>query len=427
VNNVKAMVIGSGGREHALLWKLAQSSRLSKLYCAPGNGGTEEFAENVPIDADRVTELADFAQAHGVDLTIVGPEAPLVEGIADEFLSRGLKVFGPSRNAAALEGSKVFAKKLMKKYGIPTGDFRVVRTMAQARPLLGIFGYPVVIKADGLAAGKGVVIAKDYLEAETAVHMMLEEKAFGEAGSQVLIEECLTGEEVSVLAFTDGKTVLPMVSAQDHKRVWDGDAGPNTGGMGAYAPAPIYSADLAARVEKEILLPTVQAMAAEGILYQGVIYAGLMITDRGPQVLEFNARFGDPETQVILPLMQSDLVDVAEAVCQGTLDEVKIDWRDEAVVCVVMASGGYPGAYEKGQVIYGLDEAARLNDVMVFHAGTVRKAEETLTAGGRVLGVTARGSAIGEAVEKAYKAVDRITFAKGHYRRDIAHRALTRK
>ncbi len=420
------MVIGSGGREHALLWKLAQSARVTKLFCAPGNGGTEEYAENVPLAVDQIDALADFAQAQQVDLTIVGPEAPLVAGIVDRFKDHGLTVFGPTRQAAALEGSKVFAKELMRKHGIPTGDFHAVATMADAKPLLGSFGYPVVIKADGLAAGKGVVIAKDYGEAEAAVKMMLEEKAFGDAGSRVLIEECLVGEEVSVLAFTDGQTVLPMVSAQDHKRAYDGDAGPNTGGMGAYGPAPIYTKELAGRVEKEILLPTIQAMAAEGISYQGVLYAGLMITAKGPQVLEFNARFGDPETQVILPLMQSDLVAVAEAVCAGNLNEVTIDWHQGAAVCVVMAAGGYPGEYVKGHVISGLAAAAKLPDVMVFHAGTVRKDDEIITAGGRILGVTASGSDIEQAVMKAYEAIEKISFTNAHYRRDIAHRALVR-
>ena len=424
---MKVLVIGSGGREHALLWKLAQSQRTTKLFCAPGNGGTAEFAENVPLGVDQIKELADFAREQAVDLTIVGPEAPLVGGIVDQFREYGLQVFGPTRQAAALEGSKVFAKELMKKHGIPTGDFHIATTMAQARPLLGDFGYPVVIKADGLAAGKGVVIADDYAAAEAAVKMMLEDKLFGDAGNQVLIEECMVGEEVSVLAFTDGKTVVPMVSAQDHKRVFDGDAGPNTGGMGAYAPAPVYTSQLASQVEKEILLPTVQAMDSEGIPYQGVLYAGLMLTDQGPKVLEFNARFGDPETQVILPLMDSDLVDAVEAVCNGTLEQVQIDWRPEAVACVVMASGGYPAKYETGMTVSGLEKAAEQNDVVIFHAGTKRNDGEILTAGGRVLGVTGRGSDIGQAVAKVYCAIELISFPAAHYRNDIAHRALKRQ
>jgi phosphoribosylamine--glycine ligase len=424
---MKVLVIGSGGREHALLWKLAQSSRVTQLYCAPGNGGTAEYAENVPLQVEDISGLVEFARKRAVDLTIVGPEAPLVAGIVDAFREQGLKVFGPSRQAAALEGSKVFAKELMKKYGIPTGDFRVVTNMAEAQPLLGQFGYPVVIKADGIAAGKGVIIAKNNTEAEAAVRMMLEDKVFGEAGSKVLIEECLVGEEVSVLAFTDGVTVLPMVSAQDHKRAYDGDTGPNTGGMGAYAPAPVYTSSLAAQVEREILLPTVQAMAAEGVLYQGVIYAGLMITPKGPQVLEFNARFGDPETQVILPLMETDLTIVAEAVCDGSLNQVQIDWRSESVVCVVMASGGYPGQYEKGKPISGLAEASAVQDVVVFHAGTSCIDGQIRTAGGRVLGVTGRGADIGKALENAYEAVAKISYEQAHYRKDIGHRALKRR
>ncbi len=423
---MRILVIGSGGREHAILWKLAQSPRAARLYCAPGNGGTAELAENIPLGIDQIQELAQWAQKEAIDLTIVGPEAPLVNGIVDVFQQRGLCVFGPSAQAAALEGSKVFAKELMKKYGIPTGRFHTAQTVDEALPWLDSFGYPVVIKADGLAAGKGVVIAKDRQEAEAAVTMMLREKAFGAAGEKILIEECLMGEEVSVLAFTDGISIVPMVSAQDHKRIYDGDQGPNTGGMGAYAPAPVYTEAMAAEVEKSILRPTVQALNQEGIQYRGVLYAGLMITAEGPKVLEYNARFGDPETQVILPMMETDLVDVAEAVCHQKLQQVPVVWNSGAAVCVVMASGGYPGHYETGKQITGLSQAANREGVTIFHAGTRVHDQSVVTAGGRVLGITATGDCVADAVSKAYIAAADIDFQGAHYRRDIAYRALQR-
>ncbi len=421
---MKVLVIGNGGREHTLIWKLNQSPKVSKLFCAPGNGGTSGLAESVHIDVDDIQQIADFAQSAGIDLTVVGPEAPLVAGIVDEFNKRGMRIFGPTKAAARLEGSKVFAKELMAKYKIPTASFEVARSPQEAKSALQRFGLPVVIKADGLAAGKGVIIAKTKQEAEGAIDLIMIEKEFGTAGDMILIEECLTGEEVSILAFTDGHTVIPMVSAQDHKRVFDGDQGPNTGGMGAYSPAPIYTESLSKQVEDQILLATIQALKNEGISYSGVLYAGLMLTESGPKVLEYNARFGDPETQVILPRLMTDLMDILLDATSGTLDRCHVTWNENPSVCVVMASGGYPGKYQIKKEIFGLENVPTMKQIMIFHAGTTAEDDRILTSGGRVLGVTAIGETLQAAIDRAYQTVRTIHFDGAHYRNDIGYKAL---
>lgn len=422
---MKVLVVGGGGREHALVWKLKQSPRVSEIYCAPGNAGIARDAECVPCSAEDIEGLLSFARSRGIDLTVVGPEAPLVAGISDRFEEAGLRLFGPPAKGALIEGSKAFAKRLMAKLGIPTAPFEVFDSPADAISYVRRRGGPCVVKADGLAAGKGVIVAKDASEAEAAVRLIGEEKAFGKAGDRIIVEERLVGEEVSVLAFTDGKSVLPMVAAQDHKRAYDGDTGPNTGGMGAYSPPPVYTPEVHERVCREILEPIVAGMAAEGIRYQGVLYAGLMLTEEGPYVLEFNCRFGDPEAQVVIPRLKTDLVDVMEAVLEGRLEEISLEWERRPAVCVVLASRGYPGSYEKGKVISGLDEVPE--DVLVFHAATALSEGRFITSGGRVLGVTAFGETIREAVERAYEGVSKISFEGMHYRRDIAHRALVRE
>lgn len=420
---MKVLVIGGGGREHALVWKIAQSPRVEKIYCAPGNAGIKALAECVEIAADDVEKLLAFAREEGINLTVVGPEAPLMAGIVDAFRAEGLRIFGPTRAAAELEGSKAMAKDLMAKYNIPTAAYRVFTEAEPAKAFIRQLGAPCVVKADGLAAGKGVIVARTLAEAEAAVDLIMGERAFGSAGDRVVVEEYLEGQEVSILAFTDGRTVIPMVSAQDHKRIFDGDQGPNTGGMGAYSPAPIYTPEVAAVVEREILLPTIQGMAADGRPYQGVLYAGLMLTKDGPKVLEYNARFGDPETQAVLPRLETDLVEIMEAVIDGRLDEIQIQWKPEAAVCVVMAAEGYPGPITKGDEIQGLAEAAATG-ALVFHAGTMAEGERILTAGGRVLGVTALGANIEEAIQKAYQGVGCIRFRGMQYRRDIGAKAL---
>jgi phosphoribosylamine--glycine ligase len=420
---MKVLVVGSGGREHALIWKLNQSRRLTKIYCAPGNGGIAADAECVPIRADDLIGLRDFALREKIDLTVVGPEAPLVNGIVDLFQEAGLRAFGPGARAALLEGSKVFAKETMASYGIPTADFRVFRELAPAVRYVRNLAGPCVVKADGLAAGKGVVVADNAAEAETALRLIMEQRAFGTAGEAVIVEERLEGEEVSVLAFADGQTVLPMVASQDHKRAGDGDTGPNTGGMGAYSPPPVYTPLLQEQVCSEVLDPLIQGLARDGIKYRGVIYAGLMITARGTYVLEFNCRFGDPEAQVVIPRLRSDLLDVLDAVVSERLSEIELEWDDRPAACVVLASGGYPGDYETGRVIAGLDQVPP--EIMVFHAGTrMSDSGSLVTAGGRVLGITALGDTIGSAVRGAYQGVDRVSFEGMHFRRDIAHRAL---
>lgn len=423
---MKVLVVGGGGREHALTWKMKQSPRVSQIFCWPGNAGIAEYATCIPGSVEDVAGIVKFAEEEQIDLTVIGPELPLMAGLTDQLTDRGFKVFGPSRRAAEIEGSKVFSKQLFQKYGIPTARFGAFDQPEEAKQYIRELNSPCVVKADGLAAGKGVIMAYNVEEALSAVDLIMEDKAFGSAGNKVVVEEMLIGEEVSLLVFTDGKTVVPMVSAQDHKRIFDGDQGPNTGGMGAYAPAPILTSQLQEQVLKEIVIPTVKAMEAEGRPYKGVLYAGLMITERGPQVLEYNARFGDPETQVILPLLESDLIEVMEAVIEGRLSEIKVDWKQGHSVCVVAAAGGYPGSYEQGKRITGLDKAAAFDNLLVFHAGTALKDGEIVTAGGRVLGITAWGESLQSAIDQAYKGIAQIEFTGIQYRRDIAHRALNR-
>jgi phosphoribosylamine--glycine ligase len=423
---MKILVIGSGGREHALVWKLAQSKRVAKLFCTPGNAGIADLAERVPIAATDIASLAAFAAGEKIDLTIVGPEAPLCAGIVDIFQTCGLRLFGPNQRAAQLEGSKVFAKNFLVKHHVPTAPAAIFNNAEAARAHLRKVGAPIVVKADGLAAGKGVIVASSVEEADRAVAEIMEQKIFGSAGAQVVIEECLRGEELSVMALVDGKSFRILASAQDHKRALDGDRGPNTGGMGAYSPTPVLDKKLDAPVV-DIFQRTLAGFQAEGIEYHGVLYAGLMITERGPQVLEFNCRFGDPETQVVLPRLESDLIDAVEATIDGSLDRLKLAWKSEAAVCVVMAAGGYPGSYRRGQPIAGLKEAAKSDNVCVFHAGTRRHEDDgVVTDGGRVLGVTGLGNTIETAARRAYEVVEQIHFDGAHFRRDIAARA-TRK
>ena len=421
---MRVLVVGGGGREHALAWKIAQSPRVDRVYVAPGNAGTALVAENVPIGAEDVEALAGFAERERIDLTVVGPEAPLVLGIVDRFRGRGLRVFGPSAAAARLEGSKAFAKAVMGRYGVPTAGYREFTDPEAARAHVRRQGAPVVVKADGLAAGKGVTVARTVEEALAAVDAIMVDRAFGEAGARVIVEECLEGEEASFLAFCDGRRVLPMASSQDHKPVFDGDEGPNTGGMGAYSPAPVVTPELFDEIMETVMRPVVEGLARDGIPYVGVLYAGLMIREGRPKVLEFNCRFGDPECQPIVVRMKGDLVPVLEACIDGELDRVGLEWDPRAAVCVVMASGGYPGSYRKGIAIRGLEEAATLEDVVVFHAGTRREGDRVVTAGGRVLGVTALGDDIPAAIRRAYEAVERISWEGAHYRRDIGRKAL---
>ncbi len=421
---MRVLVVGGGGREHALAWKIAQSPRVDRVYVAPGNAGTALVAENVPIGAEDVEALAGFAERERIDLTVVGPEAPLVLGIVDRFRERGLRVFGPSAAAARLEGSKAFAKAVMERYGVPTAGYREFTDPEAARAHVRRQGAPVVVKADGLAAGKGVTVARTVEEALAAVDAIMVDRAFGEAGARIIVEECLEGEEASFLAFCDGRRVLPMASSQDHKPVFDGDEGPNTGGMGAYSPAPVVTPELFDEIMETVMRPVVEGLARDGIPYVGVLYAGLMIREGRPKVLEFNCRFGDPECQPIVVRMKGDLVPVLEACIDGELDRVGLEWDPRAAVCVVMASGGYPGSYRKGIEIRGLEEAAALEDVVVFHAGTRREGDRVVTAGGRVLGVTALGDDIPAAIRRAYEAVERISWEGAHYRRDIGRKAL---
>ncbi|MFZ5639273.1 MAG: phosphoribosylamine--glycine ligase [Bacillota bacterium] len=419
---MKVLVVGGGGREHAMVWKLKQSPRVSRIYCAPGNAGIAQDAECVSISAEDVQGLLAFAQKEGIDLTVVGPEAPLTLGIVDAFRAAGLRIFGASKAAAAIEGSKALAKEIMFKYNIPTAKYAEFTSAGPAINYIKENGAPIVVKADGLAAGKGVIVAMDEETAIDAVNTIMEDRVFGASGDKVIIEEYLEGEEVSILAFTDGDAVIPMVSSQDHKRVFDNDGGLNTGGMGAYSPAPVYTDALHEEVVRTILIPSVKGMAAEGRIYEGVLYAGLMLTKDGPKVLEYNARFGDPETQAVLTRLETDLVDIIEAIIDKRLAGMDIRWQPEAAVCVVMASDGYPGDYQKGKVITGLAEAAK--DAVVFHAGTAAKDGQIVTAGGRVLGVTALGKTIPDAIANVYKAVEKIHFDGVHYRKDIGRKAL---
>jgi phosphoribosylamine--glycine ligase len=421
---MNVLVIGSGGREHALVWKLAQSPKVKKIYCAPGNGGTAQLAQNVPIPIHDFAALAQFVKDEGIDLTVVGPEDPLLGGIVDFFTERSLPIFGPSASAAKIEGSKSFAKHLMTRYNIPTARYESFIDYPSALAYVREQGAPIVVKADGLAAGKGVVVAETLEEAEQALFQIMQEGAFGQAGARVVIEECMRGEELSLLSFVDGETVKPMITSQDHKRVFDGDKGPNTGGMGTYAPVPQMSPALVQQIVETIVKPIAKGMAQDGIPFKGVLYTGLMITAEGPKVVEFNARFGDPETQVILPLLETDLLDIFVATVNGELADLDVKWKDESAVCVVMAAPGYPGDYPKGQPISGFD---RLDgNVVVFHAGTKQTEEGLVTSGGRVLGVTGTGKNLMEAREAAYAAVRTISFEGAHYRTDIADKALRR-
>jgi phosphoribosylamine--glycine ligase len=423
---MKVLVIGGGGREHALVWKIAQSPLVEKVYCAPGNPGTADLAENLPIAVDQLDKLLAFAYENKIDLTVVGPEQPLSLGIVDLFESHGLKVFGPSQKAAFIEGSKAFSKDLMKKYKVPTAAYGVFTDQSEAEAFIRATGAPIVVKADGLAAGKGVIIAQTCDEAVEAVRDMLSGNAFGSAGSRVVIEEFLTGEEASFLVITDGKNVIPLASAQDHKAIFDGDRGPNTGGMGAYSPAPVVTAEIHEKAMQQVIQPTVDGMAAEGRAYRGVLYAGLMVKDGQVKTLEFNARFGDPECQPLLMRMKSDIVPVLLAVANGDLGNTGIEWHDKAAVCVVMAAEGYPGDYRKGDVIKGLDKAAQIDDVYVFHAGTGQQDGACVTNGGRVLGVTALGSSVQESIATAYSAVNSISWNGVQFRTDIGKKALGR-
>ena len=419
---MKVLVVGSGGREHALCWKIAQRPD-TEVYVAPGNIGMVDVATLVNIKVDDIAGLVDFAKAEGIDLTVVGPELPLTLGIVDAFQEAGLACFGPNKAAAKLEGSKAFSKELMKKYGIPTAAFDTFTDVEKAKAFVDEIGVPCVGKADELAAGKGVIICMTREEADKAIEDMLTDHAFGDASATIVIEEYMVGPEVSVLAFADGKSVLPMVSAQDHKRIFDGDKGPNTGGMGAYSPAPVYTEALSAEVNKTIIEPTIAAMAADGTPFTGILYTGLMLTEKGPRVLEYNVRFGDPETQPIMVRMKSDIVALFQACVDGKLDEATLEWHDEAAVCVIMASGGYPASSEKGVPIHGLDDIAA-EEAIVFHSGTAEKDGEIVTNGGRVLGVTAKDATIKGAIDKAYAAVEKINFDHMQFRRDIGARAL---
>ncbi len=424
---MKVLVIGGGGREHAIVWKVAQSDIVDKIYCLPGNAGIAEIAECVEIDTKDFDSLIDFVKYEWIDLTIVGPEEPLSRGIVDAFQKEGRKIVGPTQAAALLESSKAFAKDFMKRYNIPTAEYRVFTSYLRAEEYIRLKSAPIVVKADGLAQGKGVFICKSVDEAIDSVRLIMKEKIFGSAGERVVIEEYLEGEEASFMAFTDGKTIVPMVSSQDHKRVFDNDEGPNTGGMGAYSPAPVVNRTVQKKVIEKILNPLLHGLRSEGIEYRGIIYAGLMIKNNEPYVLEFNCRFGDPETQPVLTRLETDLVKIGLAITQKSLDSIEIKWRPRASVCVVLASRGYPGKYEKGKVIKGLDNVKSMKDVYVFHAGTAyNDSNEIVTSGGRVLGITATGKDIKEAREKAYSAIKLIHFDGMHYRKDIAVKALKR-
>jgi phosphoribosylamine--glycine ligase len=422
--NLKVLLVGGGGREHAMAWKIARSPLLGKLFVAPGNAGIAQVAECVDIAPDDVENLLSFATTEHIDLTIVGPEAPLIAGLADRFTAAGLTVFGPTAAAARIEGSKAYAKALMTRLGVPTAASRAFTDAAEARAYLKTLPAPWVVKADGLAAGKGVVIVEDLPQAEAAVADMLEGNAFGDAGHTVVIEEHLTGEEASFLVFTDGTTVVPMVGAQDHKRIHDGDKGPNTGGMGAYSPAPVLTDALARRVLDEVMRPVIDGLKEEGSPFCGVLYAGLMIDGSEFKVLEFNARLGDPETQPILVRLESDLLEICDAAARGRLDQVEVRWSSDAAVCVVMASSGYPARATKGDAITGIEDAESYEGVTVFHAGTARAGDGLVTAGGRVLGVTATAPDIRAAIDLVYNACGRIRFAGMQFRRDIGARAL---
>ena len=423
---MKVLVVGGGGREHALIWKIAQSPLVDTIYCAPGNPGIAELAECVHIGADEIDALCDFAKAEAIDLTVVGPEVPLTMGIVDLFQDAGLDVFGPNQAAAQIEGSKGFSKDLMARYNIPTAAYQSFTDHAAAVAYIKEQGAPIVVKADGLAAGKGVIVAMTEEQAIAGIDDIMLDKVFGVAGASVVIEEFMDGEETSCFAFTDGKNILPLASSQDHKRVYDNDEGPNTGGMGAYSPAPVVTADLHGVIVDTIVRPTIYGMAKDGCPYSGILYVGLMIKDGKPRVVEYNARFGDPEAQPLLMRMKSDIVPVLLACARGELAQESIEWHDKAAVCVVMASGGYPASFEKGLPISGLDKAAQIEDLMVFHAGTAAKDGQVVNNGGRVLGVTGLGETVKAAIDKAYEGVAVVGWQAVHYRKDIGARALNR-
>ena len=419
------LVIGTGGREHALCWKLRQSPLVADIFCATGNGGTIADAVNVDLDVNDHNRVIDICKEKNIDLVVVGPEAPLAVGIADNLEGAGIKVFGPSYAASRMESSKIFAKELLGRYNIPTAAFRVFDDFKKAEKYIRETGAPIVVKAYGLAAGKGVVIAQDVEEAVKAAETMLVEKVFGSAGQRIIVEECLTGEEASIIVITDGHNIIPLASSQDHKRVFDGDNGPNTGGMGAYSPAPVIDGGLFNEIMETVIRPTIEGLQNEGILYKGVLYAGLMMTDAGPRVLEYNVRFGDPETQVILPRMKTDLAELLMAAAEGDLSGREVQWDERECVCVVLASGGYPGKYEKGKIITGLEEAEK-EGALVFHAGTRAENGKIITSGGRALNVVGMGRGIKEAVVNTYRAVEKIHFDGMHCRKDIGHRAIAR-
>lgn len=414
---MRVLVVGGGGREHALVWKLSQSMKVNEIFCAPGNGGIRQMAECIDIKAEDIEGLYEFVLNKKIDITVVGPEVPLSLGITDYFEKKGLRVFGPRQNAAIIESSKAFSKELMEKYKIPTASYKIYESPAEAKANLSEFGFPVVIKADGLAAGKGVIIVDDLGSGIKAIDSIMEEKQFGEAGNRVIIEEYLNGKEATILAFTDGITAVPMVSAQDYKRIFDDDEGLNTGGMGAVSPALHYREEMSAEIMETIILPTVKAMKYENRPYKGVLYFGLMLTDKGPKVIEYNCRFGDPEAEVVLLRLESDLMDIMEAVIDERLDKECIEWKEEAAVCVVMASSGYPGSYKKGYEIRGLNSVV---DSMVFHAGTKFIDGKVVTNGGRVLVLSALGKTVADARENVYKDIEKIDFEGCYNRKDIA-------
>ena len=420
---MKILIIGSGGREHVLAWKINQSPLVKKIYCAPGNGGTAEIAECVDINATDIDALVEFAKKEKIDLTVVGPEAPLVEGIVDIFEESKLKVFGPSKMAAQLEGSKVFSKVFMHKCNIPTAVFKTFDDIGVANEFLTKAQFPLVVKADGLAAGKGVIICKNLEEGQKALDRIMKDKVFKEAGNEVVIEECLEGEEVSILAICDGKDYVLLEASQDHKRIFDDDMGPNTGGMGAYSPVPIVNAEIIDKIKARVIEPTIRGMSREGMPFKGVLYAGLMITSNGPMALEFNVRFGDPEAQAVLPRLKNDIVPILLASCEGRLNGFELEWDEHACVCVVMSSGGYPGEYETGKEIFGLDQITDDSQGVVFHAGTKKEGDKIVTAGGRVLGVAGLGKGIEDAIKKTYESVEKIKFDRCFFRRDIGAKA----
>ncbi len=423
---MKVLIVGSGGREHTLAWKIQQSPHLTKLYCAPGNPGTAKLGQNVPVSASDIEGLLQFARHGQIDLTVVGPEAPLVGGIVDRFEAAGLRVVGPSKGAARLEGSKVFAKDFMQRHGVPTARYQTYQEAGTAGQALrrGDYEFPVVIKADGLAAGKGVLICQDLAQSLAAIRLVMEERKFGEAGDRVVVEEFLEGEELSFMVFTDGNRILPMVPSQDHKAIYDGDKGPNTGGMGAYSVDWILRPDIRQQVMDDVIETTIWGMASEGHPFSGVLYAGLMLTTDGPRVLEFNVRFGDPETQVLLPRLDSDLLEIFWSIAQREVDLAEVKWREDATVCVVLAASGYPGSYENGIPIHGIEQAAAASKTEVFHAGTAMQDDVLVNSGGRVLGVSSRAPNLEQAIDQAYQGAEKIEFEGKYYRRDIGAKGL---